>query len=88
MPKHRARRRSWWRRAPATGRFRQVGRGRVAAHAPAHPSRARRGRAVELGALRSRVGKQGHVLRRSATRLVVRFDGETRLARIQPMVIS
>ncbi len=31
---------------------------------------------TELGALRSRHGKQGQVLRRSATRLVVRFNGE------------
>ncbi len=42
---------------------------------------------TELGALRSRLGKQGQVLCRSATRLVVRFDGETRLARIQPHLL-
>lgn len=36
----------------------------------------------------SAVGGQGHVLRRIAARPVVRFNGETRLARIQPMVIS
>jgi hypothetical protein len=39
---------------------------------------------LQLGTLRSRLGKQGLVLRRSATRLVVRFEGETALARIQP----
>jgi hypothetical protein len=38
---------------------------------------------AELGALRSRLGKQGQVLRRSATRLVVRFEGETALTRIR-----
>jgi hypothetical protein len=42
---------------------------------------------IELGALRSRLGKQGRVVRRSATRLVVRFDGETALARIQPELL-
>lgn len=42
---------------------------------------------IERGALRSRLGKQGLVLRRSATRLVVRFDGETALARIQPQLL-
>ena len=31
---------------------------------------------TELGALRSRLGKQGQVLRRGATRLVVRFEGD------------
>ena len=40
-----------------------------------------------LGALRSRLGKQGRVQRRSATRLVVRFEGETRLVRIQPALL-
>jgi hypothetical protein len=42
---------------------------------------------IELGALRSRQGKQGQVLRRSAIRLVVRFHGESRLARIQPPLL-
>jgi hypothetical protein len=42
---------------------------------------------LQLGALRSRLGKQGRVLRRSATRLVVRFEGETALARIQPELL-
>src|SRR5262249_45414177 len=42
---------------------------------------------VELGALRSRQGKRGQVLRRSATRLVVRFEGETTLARIRPHLV-
>lgn len=42
---------------------------------------------TELGALRSRLGKQGLVLRRSPTRLVVRFEGETRLARIQSQLL-
>jgi hypothetical protein len=42
---------------------------------------------TELGALRSRLGKQGLVLRRSATRLVVRFDGESALARIRPELL-
>jgi hypothetical protein len=42
---------------------------------------------IELGALRSRLGKRGLVLRRSATRLVVRFEGETALARIQPQLL-
>jgi len=42
---------------------------------------------IELGALCSRLGKQGQVLRRSATRLVVRFEGETALARIQPQLL-
>jgi hypothetical protein len=43
---------------------------------------------IELGALRSRVGKHAVVLRRSATRLVVRFQGETRPARIQPQLLK
>jgi hypothetical protein len=42
---------------------------------------------IELGALRSRLGKQGLVVRRSATRLVVRFPDEPRLARIQPHLL-
>jgi hypothetical protein len=42
---------------------------------------------IELGALRSRLGTQGDVLRCSATRLVVRFEGETRLARIRPPLL-
>jgi hypothetical protein len=42
---------------------------------------------AELGALRSRLGKQGQVLRRSATRLVVRFEGETTLTRIRPNLV-
>jgi hypothetical protein len=42
---------------------------------------------IELGALRSRQGKHGQVIRRSATRLVVRFHGERRLARIQPQLL-
>jgi hypothetical protein len=42
---------------------------------------------IELGALGSRLAKHGVVLRRSATRLVVRFDGETTLARIQPHLL-
>jgi hypothetical protein len=42
---------------------------------------------IELGALRSRHGKQGHVRRRNATRLVVRFEGETALIRIQPELL-
>lgn len=39
---------------------------------------------AELGALRSR---HGTVLRRSAIRLVVRFDGDTRLTRIRPHLL-
>jgi len=39
---------------------------------------------AELGVLRSRLGKRGRMLRRSATRLVVRFEGETALTRIGP----
>jgi hypothetical protein len=42
---------------------------------------------IEAGALRSRVGNQGQVVRRSATRLVVRFHGESRLTRIQPELL-
>lgn len=42
---------------------------------------------AELGALRSRLGKQGTVLRRSATRLIVRFEGETALTRIRPHLL-
>ncbi|HET9254079.1 MAG TPA: hypothetical protein VFO16_02610, partial [Pseudonocardiaceae bacterium] len=42
---------------------------------------------IELGALRSRLGERGLVLRRSATRLVVGFDGETALARIRPQLL-
>jgi hypothetical protein len=42
---------------------------------------------LQLGALRSRLGKQARVLRRSATRLVVRFEGETALTRIQPHLL-
>ncbi|MBV8992333.1 MAG: hypothetical protein JO287_01205 [Pseudonocardiales bacterium] len=42
---------------------------------------------VELGALRSRLGKHGQVLRGSADRLVVRFDGETTLTRIRPHLV-
>jgi hypothetical protein len=45
---------------------------------------------LQLGALRSRLGKlgkQGRVLRRSATRLAVRFEGETALTRIQPHLL-
>jgi hypothetical protein len=42
---------------------------------------------LQLGALRSRLGTRGQVLRRSATRLVVRFEGETALARIQPELL-
>ncbi|HET9255496.1 MAG TPA: hypothetical protein VFO16_09870 [Pseudonocardiaceae bacterium] len=42
---------------------------------------------LQLSALRSRLDKQGQVLRRSATRLVVRFEGETALARIQPELL-
>lgn len=42
---------------------------------------------AELGALRSRLGKRGVVLRHSATRLVVRFEGETALARIRPALV-
>ncbi|MGH3692860.1 MAG: hypothetical protein ACRDRX_02450 [Pseudonocardiaceae bacterium] len=40
-----------------------------------------------LGAVRSRLGKRGRVLRRSATRLVVRFEGETALTRIRPHLV-
>ncbi|MGH3897149.1 MAG: hypothetical protein ACRDTA_02635 [Pseudonocardiaceae bacterium] len=43
--------------------------------------------AKEHGALRSRLGKRGPVLRRSATRLVVRFAGERELARIHPHLV-
>jgi hypothetical protein len=42
---------------------------------------------LQLSTLRSRLGKHGVVLRRSATRLVVRFDGETALARIRPELL-
>ncbi|HET9256543.1 MAG TPA: hypothetical protein VFO16_15285 [Pseudonocardiaceae bacterium] len=42
---------------------------------------------IELGALRSRLGKPGRVLCRSATRLVVRFEGETMLTRIRPRLV-
>ena len=42
---------------------------------------------AELGALYSRLGKQSQVLRRSATRLVVRFEGETTLTRIRPHLV-
>jgi hypothetical protein len=42
---------------------------------------------IEAGALRSRQNKQGQVVRRSATRLVVCFQGESRLARIQPELL-
>jgi hypothetical protein len=42
---------------------------------------------IELGALRSRHGKQGQVIRRSATRLVVRLHGETRLTSIRPELL-
>jgi hypothetical protein len=42
---------------------------------------------IELGALPSRVGQPGQVLRRSAPRLVVNFEEETRLARIQPQLL-
>ncbi|MGH3695871.1 MAG: hypothetical protein ACRDRX_18090 [Pseudonocardiaceae bacterium] len=42
---------------------------------------------AELGALRSRLGKRGRVLRRSATRLVVRFEDETTLTRIRPHLV-
>jgi hypothetical protein len=42
---------------------------------------------LQLGALRSRLGKQARVSRRSATRLVVRFEGETALTRIQPHLL-
>jgi hypothetical protein len=42
---------------------------------------------AKLGALRSRVGKQGRVLRRSATMLVVRFEGDTVLTRIRPHLV-
>lgn len=40
-----------------------------------------------LGALRGRLGKRGRVLRRSATRLVVRFPGESQLVRIRPHLV-
>jgi hypothetical protein len=39
---------------------------------------------TKLGALRSRLDEQGQVLRRSTTRLVVRFEGETTLIHIRP----
>jgi hypothetical protein len=39
---------------------------------------------AELSALRSRLGKRDRVLRRGATRLVGRFEGETALPRIRP----
>jgi hypothetical protein len=42
---------------------------------------------LQLDALRSRLDKQARVLRRSATRLVVRFEGETALTRIQPHLL-
>jgi hypothetical protein len=42
---------------------------------------------AELGGLPSRLDKRGVVLRRSATRLVVRFEGETALARIRPGLV-
>jgi hypothetical protein len=40
-----------------------------------------------LGALRAWLGKRGRVLRRSATRLVVRFAGESELVRIRPHLV-
>ncbi|MDQ3764866.1 MAG: hypothetical protein M3460_26125 [Actinomycetota bacterium] len=40
-----------------------------------------------LGTLRSRLGKRGRVLRRGATRLVVRVEGETALTRIRPHLV-
>jgi hypothetical protein len=42
---------------------------------------------TELGVLRSRLGKRGRVLRRSANRLVVRFEGETALTCIRPHLV-
>lgn len=41
----------------------------------------------ELGALRSQLGQRGQVLRRSATRLVVRFEGDSALTRIRPHLV-
>ncbi|MDQ3764251.1 MAG: hypothetical protein M3460_22525 [Actinomycetota bacterium] len=40
-----------------------------------------------LGALRSQLSKRDRMLRRSATRLVVRFEGETALTRIRPQLV-
>ncbi|MGH8922818.1 MAG: hypothetical protein ACRD0H_31505 [Actinomycetes bacterium] len=43
--------------------------------------------ATEHGALSGRLGTRGVVLRRSATRLVVRFAGQRELARIHPHLV-
>ncbi len=42
---------------------------------------------AEWGALHSRLGKQGTALGRSATMLVVRFEGDTALTRIRPHLV-
>lgn len=39
---------------------------------------------ARLGALRSRLNRQGQVTSRGATRLVVRFDGEDQTVTIRP----
>ena len=53
------------------------------AHIPVRARVEQGGIDAELGAVRSWLGKRGRVLRRSATRLVVRFEGEIALARIR-----
>ncbi len=54
-------------------------------HPGTRPGGADRGRG--LGAVRGRLGKRGWVLHRSATRLVVRFEGEVTLIRIRPHLV-
>jgi len=43
---------------------------------------------AQQGALRSRQGQQGQVLRRSATHMVVRFEGDTTLTRIRAHLLQ
>jgi hypothetical protein len=54
---------------------------------PGAPESRETGVNIELGALRSRHGKQGQVRRRNATRLMVRSEGKTALTRIQPHLL-
>jgi len=42
---------------------------------------------ARMGALRSRLHRQGQVTSRGATRLIVRFDGEDQTVSIQPHLV-
>lgn len=56
-------------------------------HVPVGARVEQTGTDARLGALRSRLHRQGHVTSRGTTRLVVRFDGEDQTVTIRPHLI-